>query len=88
MIAGMVRTRKSLSLRVAASVAGIDIEFGRTSSDGKFQRIDVLSSEFGARDLLRRYGVIVAPAIAGEEFREGDSKLLSRPKLESSKVTD
>lgn len=88
MITGMVRTRKVLPLRVAASVAGIDIEFGKTSSDGKFQRIDVLSSEFGARDILRRYGVIIGKPMVGQGFKEGNSKLLSRPKLESSKASD
>jgi hypothetical protein len=88
MLVGMVRTGKSLSLRVAASVSGIDIEFGKISSDGKFQRVDVLSSEFGARDLFRRYSVIEGKPKAGQQFKEGDAKLLSRPKLESSKVTD
>lgn len=88
MITGMVRTSKALALRTAACVAGVDIEFGKTDSKNMFQRIDVLSSEFGARDILRRYGVIVGKPKVGKQFKESDSKMLRRPKLESSKATD
>lgn len=87
MIAGMVPMRYSLALRTAACVAGIDIEFGKIDSANKFQRIDVLS-DMGGRDLLRRYGVIVGRPAKGKQYQEADAKMLRRPKLESSKVTD
>lgn len=88
MITGMVRTSKALALRTAACVAGVDIEFGKTDSKNMFQRIDVLSSEFGARDILRRYGVIVGRPIKGKHYQESDRSLVGRPKLVPSKETD
>lgn len=87
MISGMVPMRYSLALRTAACVAGVDIEFGKIDSANKFQRIDVLS-DMGGRDLIRRYGVIVGRPVKGKEYREADAKMLKRPKLESSKVTE
>jgi hypothetical protein len=88
MISGMVPVRYSLALRTAACILGVDIEFGKTDSRNKFQRIDVLSDEFGARDILRRYKVIVGGVIVGKEYQEADAQMLRRPKLESSKATD
>jgi hypothetical protein len=87
MIAAIVRTNKVLGLRVAASVAGLDIEFGPIDSTGKYQRVDVLSA-MGGRDMLRQFGAHIGRPMAGKEFKESDSRMLKRPKLESSKVTD
>lgn len=87
MLAAIVPTRNVLSLRVAASVAGLDVEFGKIDSTGKYQRVDVLSA-MGGRELLRRYGAYIGTPMAGKEFKESDAKMLRRPKLESSKVTD
>jgi hypothetical protein len=83
----MVPMRNSLALRTAACVLGIDIEFGKIDSANKFQRIDVLS-DLGGQDILRRYSVIVGRPAKGKHYQEGDKKLLGRPKLESSKVTN
>lgn len=87
MISGMVPMRYSLALRTAACVAGVDIEFGKIDSKNMFQRVDVLS-DMGGNDLLRRYHVIVGGVLAGRHYQESDARMLKRPKLESSKVTE
>jgi hypothetical protein len=87
MITGLVHVRYSLPLRVAATVAGVDIEFGPTATRSPYQRIDVLSSEFRARDLIARYGVVVGKPKKGKQYQEADASLMGRAKLFSVKDT-